>query len=141
MNKNLILLMIVSISLLVACQSATLATPMDSVTVIDKYIAAINAHDVEGALEFVDNNAVYSPEGNQIKGKSEIRKFIEQNVAQLVSVERLGEYTVDGERITWTERGLFKNPFPGGTTMKITTNLEAIVRNGKIISLTGTAVP
>ncbi len=68
MNKNLILLMIVSISLLVACQSATPATPMDSVTVIDKYIAAINAHDVEAALEFVDNNAVYSPEGNPIKG-------------------------------------------------------------------------
>lgn len=141
MNKNLILLMIVSISLLVACQSATPATPMDPTTVIDKYIAVINDHDVEGALQFVDKNAVYSAEGNQIKGKSEIRKFIEQNVAQLVSVERLGEYTVDGERITWTERGLFKNPFPGGTPMKITTNLEAIVRNGKIISLTGTAVP
>ena len=140
MNRNLILLIIVAISLLVACQSATPATPMDPTTVIDKYMAAINAHDVEGALQFVDKNAVYSPEGNQIKGKSEIRKFIETNVAQLVSVERVGEYKVDGERISWTERGLFKNPFPGGTPIELITNLEAIVRNGKIISLTGTAV-
>jgi hypothetical protein len=140
MNRNLILLTVVVISLLVACQSTT-PEPIDPTSVIDEYIAAINAHAVEKALQFVANDAIYSPEGNQIKGKSEIRKFIEENMTQLVSVERVGEYKVNGERVSWTERGLFKNPFPGGAPIKVVTNLEATVQNGKIISLTGTEVP
>src|SRR6266540_2854599 len=139
MNRNLILLTVVVISLLVACQSTT-PEPIDPTIVIDEYIAAINAHDVEKALQFVASDAVFSPEGNQIKGKSEIRKFIEGNLAPLISVERVGEYKVDGEKVSWTERGRFRNPFPGGTDIEIVTNLEAIVRNGKIVSLTGTAV-
>jgi len=117
----------------------TPAPQIDPTTVIDEYIAAINAHDVEQALKFVSDEAVYSPEGDQIKGKSEIRKFIEDNMARLVSVERVGEYKVDGEEVRWTERGLFKNPFGQGPNIEIVTNLEAIVRNGKIVSLSGTA--
>jgi limonene-1,2-epoxide hydrolase len=139
MNRNLSVLTVAVISLLIACQSTT-PEPMDPTRVIDEYIAAINAHDVEKALQFVAEDAVYSPEGNQIKGKEEIRQFIEDNLAQLVSVERVGEYKVDGERVSWTERGLFKNPFPGGTPIEVVTDLEAIVQNGKIVSLTGTKV-
>jgi hypothetical protein len=139
MNRTLILLTVAVISLLVACQSTT-PEPIDPTTVVDEYIAAINAHDVEKALQFVAEDAVYSPEGNQIKGKEEIRQFIEDNLAQLVSVERVGEYKVDGERVSWTEHGLFKNPFPGGTPIGVVTDLEAIVQNGKIVSLTGTKV-
>jgi hypothetical protein len=139
MNRNLILLTVVVISLLVACQSTT-PEPIDPTSVIDAYIAAINAHDVEKALQFVANDAVYSPQGNQIKGKSEIRKFIEDNMTQLIRVERVGEYKVDGERVSWTEHGLFKNPFPGGTPIEVVTDLEAIVQNGKITTLTGTKV-
>jgi len=140
MNRNLILLTVVVISLLVACQSTT-PEPIDSTSVIDEYIAAINAHDVEKGLQFVANDAVYSPEGSQIKGKSEIRKFMEENMTQLVSVEREGEYKVDGEQVSWTEYGLFKNPFPGGTPIEVVTDLQAIVHNGLIVSLTGTKVP
>jgi SnoaL-like domain len=140
MNRNLIPLTVVVISLLVGCQSTT-PEPIDPTNVIDEYIAAINGYDVEKALQFVANDAVYSPEGHQIKGKSEIRKFIEENMTQLVSVERVGEYKVDGERVSWTERGLFKNPFPGGTPIEVVTDLEAIVQKGKIVSLTGTQVP
>jgi hypothetical protein len=88
----------------------------------------------------VANDAVFGPEGSQLKGKSEIKKFIQDNMGQLISVERAGEYKVDGEKVSWTERGQFKNPFPGGTDMEVVTNLEALVRNGKIVSLTGTAV-
>jgi limonene-1,2-epoxide hydrolase len=140
MNRNLIVLTFIGITLLVACQPAAPATAVDPTTVIDQYIAAINAHDVEAALQFVSNDAVFSPEGNQIKGKSEIKKFIEDNLAQLVSVKRVGEFKIDGEKVSWTERGQFRNPFPGGKVMEVVTNLEAIVRNGKIVSLTGTAV-
>jgi len=140
MNRNLVLLTVVVISLLVACQSTT-PEPIDPTSVIDEYIAAINAHDVEKALQFVADDAVYSPQGNQIKGKEEIRQFIEDNLAQLISVERVGEYKLGGERVSWTERGLFKNPFPGGAPIEVVTNLEATVQNGKIISLTGTEVP
>jgi len=140
MSRNLIVLNLIGISLLVACQPATPATPINPTTVIDQYIAAINAHDVERALQLVANDAVFSPEGSQIKGRSEIKKFIKDNIVQLISVKRVGEYKVDGEKVSWTERGRFRNPFPGGTDIEIVTNLEAIVRNGKIVSLTGTAV-
>jgi hypothetical protein len=122
-----------------ACQSNT-PEPPDPTTVIDKYIAAIDAHDVEAALQFVAEDAVYRPEGDEIKGKSEIRKFIEDNVAQLVSVERVGEYKVDGEQVDWTEHGVFKNPFGQGPNIEVVMNIEAVVRDGKIISLTGTPV-
>jgi len=139
MNRNLIILTVVVISLLVACQSTT-PEPIDATSVIDEYIAAINAHDVEKALQFVAEDAVFSPDGNRIKGKSAIRKFIEENVSQLISVERVGDYKVNGEQITWTERGKFKNPFPGGGPIEMVTNLEAFMQNGKIVSLTGTEV-
>src|SRR6266498_2394145 len=111
MSRNLIVLNLIGISLLVACQPATPATPINPTTVIDQYIAAINAHDVERALQLVANDAVFSPEGSQIKGRSEIKKFIKDNIVQLISVKRVGEYKVDGEKVSWTERGQFKNPF------------------------------
>jgi SnoaL-like domain len=123
-----------------ACQSNT-PEPPDPTAVIDQYIAAINAHDVEGALQFVAEDAVYRPDGDEIQGKSEIRKFIEDNVAQLVSVERVGEYKVDGEQVDWTEHGVFKNPFGQGPNIEVVVNLEAVVREGKIISLTGMSAP
>jgi ketosteroid isomerase-like protein len=123
-----------------ACQSNT-PEPPDPTAVIDQYIAAINAHDVEGALQFVAEDAVYRPDGDEIQGKSEIRKFIEENVAQLVSVERVGEYTVDGEQVAWTEHGVFKNPFGQGPNLEVVIHFEAVVREGKIISLTGMSAP
>jgi SnoaL-like domain len=119
-----------------ACQSNPPEPPVPT-AVIDQYIAAINAHDVEGALQFVVEDAVYRPDGDEIQGKSEIRKFIEENVAQLVSVERVGEYKVDGEQVEWTEHGVFKNPFGQGPNIEVDIRFEAVVREGKIVSLTG----
>ena len=53
------------------------AQPLGPAAVIDAYTAAINAQDVEGALAFVADNAVYMRPIGQFNGREEVRGFIE----------------------------------------------------------------
>ena len=46
-------------ALLLGRLPAGVAQPLDPVAVIDAYTAALNAHDVEAALAFVADDAVY----------------------------------------------------------------------------------
>ena len=129
MNRLLVVLLIVVTTLLTACQSGGGSSqPTDPAAVMDAYTAAINAHDVEGALSYVADNAVYHRPAGDFNGKEEVRGFIEGLVARNVKVELIGERTVDGERVSWQSHVTLENP-----AQEITNNSESIVRDGKIV--------
>lgn len=138
MNRSLIsLVVIIVLALLVSCQSTTSGQPTDPAAVMDAYTAAINAHDVEKALSYVADDAVYDRPTGQFNGKEETRGFIEGLVARNVKVELVGERQVDGERVSWSSHVTLADPEnPNGPPVEIMNNSQSIVRNGKIVSHT-----
>ena len=83
----------------------------DSAAVIEAYVAAVNAGDLEGILALHDDNAVHiflpTPDGSAgiCRGKGEFRMWYEQSVANgdRVAVED-GALTVDGNQATFVAR-------------------------------------
>lgn len=131
MNRKLYALFIVLILMINACQAGG---PTNPAAVMDAYTAAINAHDVEAALQYVADDAVYERPTGQFQGKDEVRTFIENLIAQDVHVELLGERTVEGEKVTWMSQVTLKDPQnPDASPTVIVNNSESIVRDGKII--------
>jgi hypothetical protein len=114
-------------------EQASEEQPTDPAEVMDAYTAAINAHDVEGALALVDDEAVYGRPTGQFNGKEEIRGFIEGLVARDVHIELLGERQVEGEQVSWQSRITLNDPED-----EFINNSDSIVRDGKIVSHTAT---
>lgn len=134
MNRIVMLSLIVIIALLTACQSATSGQPTDPAAVMDAYTEAINAHDVEKALSYVADDAVYERPNGAFNGKAEIRNFVEDLVARNVHVELIGERQVDGEQVTWHSRVMIDDPEnPDGPQMELRNDSTSIVRDGKIV--------
>lgn len=135
-NRTSYSLIVVLTILLSACGSQS---PNDPAAVMDAYTAAINAHDVEAALQYVADDAVYERPTGQFTGKAEVRSFIEGLIAQNVQVELIGERMVDGEKVTWQSQVTLTDPQnPGGPPLVILNNSESIIRDGKIIFHTAT---
>ena len=141
--KQLTIVVIAVLTLLVACQSGGGGSdqPTDPAAVMDAYTAAINAHDVEKALSYVADDAVYDRSVGGFNGKEEVRGFIEGLFARNVQVELIGERTVDGERVTWQSRVMIDDPENPGTRLEIINNSESIVRDGKIVKHTARRAP
>jgi len=125
------------IVLLAACQSGgSSSQPTDPAAVMDAYTEAINAHDVEKALSFLADDAVYDRSAGAFNGKSEVRQFVEGIIARDVQVGVIGERTVDGEHVSWQSRVMIDDPQNPGTRLEVILNSESIVRNGKIVQHT-----
>ena len=140
MTRLLTALLITSIAAVVACRGA--GEPKDPAAVIDAYTKAINAHNVEEALKFVDDNAVYMRPAGQFTGKAEVRTFIEGLVQQKVRIELVGQRQVSGERVTWTSRVFLTDPAnPNAPPREVRNQSESVVRNGKIVSHRATPAP
>jgi hypothetical protein len=130
MSLKNIILWLVSLVLFVSCQAGPAGggQPTDPAAVMDAYTAAINAGDVEGALKFVAEDAVYDRPAGQFQGKEQVRGFVEGLIARQAKVELLGERQVDGERVSWSSRVTLTNP-----DQVLMNNSESIVRNGLIV--------
>ena len=134
MNRIIIISLFVVIALLAACQSATSGQPTDPAAVMDAYTEAINAHDVERALSYVADDAVYERPGGAFNGKAEVRTFVEGIIARDVHVELIGEREVNGEEVTWQSRVTIDDPEnPDGPQLELVNNSASIVRDGKIV--------
>jgi limonene-1,2-epoxide hydrolase len=132
--KRFITLITIMLVLVVSCQSGSATQPADPAAVMDAYTAAINAHDVEAALSYVADDAVYDRSVGAFNGKEEVRGFIQGIIDRNVHVELIGERTVDGERVTWQSRVMLDDPAnPGGPQIEVRNNSESIVRDGKIV--------
>jgi hypothetical protein len=122
--------------LVLASQSA-LAQATDPLSVMQASLDAINAGIVDVAA-FADDAVFTTPTGS-FKGKDQIRSAIMADVANHVQIEATN-FQVAGDKVTYSFkqsndrlRGLGID-FINGTT-------EAIIQNGKIMSLTGTLTP
>jgi len=131
MTRIALILSAIMLSML-AAPAAVSAQPVDPAEVIDAYTAAINAHDVEGALTYVADSAVYVRPGGQFIWKEEIRGFIEGLIAQNVRVELVGERQVEGDRVSWTSRVYLDDPANPGAGPRQNRS-ESVVRDGLIV--------
>jgi hypothetical protein len=110
------------------------AQPMDPAAVIDAYTAAINAHDLEAALAFVSDDAVYMRPAGRYVGIAEVAEFIDGLIQQQVRIELIGERQVLRNYVTWTSRVTLTDPMnPNAPPMVLTNQSESIVRDGKIV--------
>jgi hypothetical protein len=110
------------------------AQPLGPAAVIDAYTAAINAHDVEAALAFVADDAVYLRPGGRFVGKDEVRGFIEGLVAQRAAIELVGERQVFRNYVSWSSRVSLYDPDRPDAPPTVLQNLsESIVVDGQIV--------
>jgi ketosteroid isomerase-like protein len=123
------------ILLLALALSATrvLAQANDPAAVIEQYTAAVNAFNVNAAVDLLAEDAVLklgpdAPPTGVYTGKTAIRDYLESRFGDTV-VEITEAPKVEGDKVTWTEKESY---------LATTTNqkMEAIVRDGKINSIT-----
>ena len=128
------------VSGLMACGGANVSISPNEV--MNAYTAAINAGDVEKALSYVDDNAVYSRPVGKFTGKAEVRTFVQDLVTRKAKIELLGQRTVQGENVTWVSRVTLIDPQnPGAPPTTVTNNSASVVRNNKIVQHTATRAP
>lgn len=99
--------------------------------------AAINAHDVDGALAYFAEDAVLHVPGQQPNtyvGKAQIRVWLQDDVDHNISVETEA-VQVAGETVTGTAR-VANDALREGGVRHVTGALELVVQRGKISSFT-----
>jgi hypothetical protein len=107
---------------------------------MDAYTAAINAHDVDVAMLFVSPEATYNRPLGIFGGLPEIRGFIQDLIDRGVSIELIGERSVEGERVRWSSVVRFSDPAPGAPA-EVRNESESLVRDGKILEHRATRQP
>lgn len=118
---------------LVLSATRVLAQANDPAAVIEQYTAAVNAHDVNAAVELLAEDAVLqlgpdAPPTGVYTGKTAIREYLEGRFGDAV-VEMTQPPKVEGDKVTWTE----KESYLATTTIQ---KMEAVVHDGKIKSIT-----
>ena len=107
------------------------AQPVDPGAVVDAYTAALNGGDVEAALGFVADEAVYMRPAGRFIGKGEVRGFVEDLVSRQARIELIGDREVYGEYVTWQSRVTFGNP--GAGPAEVRNFSRSVVIDGKIV--------
>jgi hypothetical protein len=118
----------------------------DPAAVITAYEMARNRHDVDMALGYFADDAVVNQRNTNFNGKDEIRKFLDGVSARSRFIV-VSDRKVTGNRVSWTERSGGMGPdqqpqmrAPSGfgaglANTSFTINVEAVVQDGKIQSL------
>jgi ketosteroid isomerase-like protein len=138
---------IVALVLLLTLTAALYAQEVDPLAIVNAWVAALNAGDVDGALSYLADDAVLTfipppiPGDDGIfSGKDEIRGWYEGLVAAQ-GVTTKGDCTVEGEQVTclhdkYTDADLQKM---GVDYLEM--EWVATVRDGKIQGYTATMTP
>jgi SnoaL-like domain len=114
----------------------------DPAAVITAYEMARNRRDVDTALSYFADDAVINQRSTTFTGKDEVRKFLD-GVAARARFIVISDRRVTGNHVSWTERSGSANDqqsrpgFSGGMANPsgFTVNVEAVVQDGKIQSL------
>jgi hypothetical protein len=139
MRRIVVALLLIAVVTLPMPVAPTMAQAPNPATVVDAYTAAINAGNVDAALEFVADNAVYMRPAGQFVGKDQVRGFIQELVSRGAAIELLGEREVYGEYVTWRSRVAFGSPGAGPAEVR---NLaRSVVIDGKIVFHMATPAP
>ena len=130
----------------VVASMARAQASVDPAAVITAYEMARNRRDIDGALAYFADSAVINQRNTSFAGKDEIRKFLE-GVTSRARFMVVSDRHVAGTQVTWTERtGSTGTDSPPRTAMGLssaalatpgafTVNVEAVVQDGKIQSL------
>jgi hypothetical protein len=138
-TKKLITSILAVVVMLVMASHSALAQATDPLSVMKASLDTINAGNVDAAVATLADDAVFTTPAGSFRGKDQIRRAILADVANHVQIEATN-FQVAGDKVTYSFkqsndrlRGLGID-FINGTT-------EAIIQNGKIISLAGTLTP
>jgi ketosteroid isomerase-like protein len=124
---------------------------VDPAGVISAYEMARNRRDVDTALAYFADDATVNQRSTTFTGKEEIRKFIDGISARSRFVV-VSDRHVTGNRVMWTERSGTQGPspqgqpislgqtqgstgMPSGASRGFVVNVEAVVQDGRIRSL------
>lgn len=132
MKTFLPLLLIVAVASLMSV-SVVLAQSNAPVAVINAYLAAENARNINAALNLFAHDAVISESPDPLpalthSGKDEIRAYLQRLVDGYVTVEKVSPPALVNDRVAWTE-------IISESALVLTRRVEAQVLNGKIKSL------
>jgi ketosteroid isomerase-like protein len=101
----------------------------DPGSIVDGLEQARLRRDFDGALSYFAEDATVTDRGSQVyRGKDEIRRYF-QLVASRGRQPAVVNRRVNGDRVLWTERAA------GQTSLIFELSAEAIVRDGKVRSL------
>lgn len=110
-----------------------IAQSNDPAAVIETYIAAENARNIDAALKLFAEDAVVSESPDPIpalthSGKGAIRAYLQRLVDGFVTVEKVTAPALVGDHVEWTE-------IISESALVETRRVEAQVQDGKIKSL------
>lgn len=132
MKKFLSLVAVVVLASMMSV-ATVMAQGNDPVAVINGYIAAENARDVDAALALFAEDAVISESPDPVpalthSGKQELRAYLQRLVDGFVTVEKVTAPALVGGQVEWTE-------IISESALVETRRVQAQVQDGKIKSL------
>lgn len=136
MKKFLVVLALVAG---IAAPAVAYAQETDPAGVLSNLADALNAGNVEAAVELVADDAVltFVPDltgSGPIQGKDQIRAWYEGLVAQNIYVEP-SDLKVDGDKVTWSNK-VWMDDFEALGIAPVEYTGEGVVQEGKIQSYT-----
>src|SRR5688572_22949745 len=138
-NKKLITSILAAVVLLVMASQSALAQATDPLSVMKASLDAVNASNVDAAVATFADDAVFTTPTGSFKGKDDIRRAIMADVANHVQIEATN-FQVAADKVTYSFKQS-NDRLRGLGINFITGNSEAVIQNGKIMSLTGTLTP
>jgi LPXTG-motif cell wall-anchored protein len=125
---------------LLASPRTLAAQAMDPLSVANAFGDAVDAHNVEAAVAFFADDAVVTTPFNVYTGQEQIRAWLRASVAQNVRSEVVGSRRVTGERVSWLSR-IAVDEWRNLGVAPLETRVDAVIRAGKIESITYTFTP
>jgi quercetin dioxygenase-like cupin family protein len=120
---------------------------MDPAAVVQAYIRAVNAHNVDAVLALYANDAVHEvmppPPGatGVYIGKAQIRQFYQQTAANHDHLAVVGTLRVVGNKVIYTKRITSDSFRRLGIATPLDAFIVAVVRAGKFTSYTAVFTP
>ncbi len=118
---------VVILILIVAISSACGPTqPTDPVSVVHAFYDALNAGEVDRAMDLVGNDAKFITHPGVFTGQAQVRDYWQAEVDRGARFE-LSDVQAEGDTVKWSLKGT-SGPVAFETTV------EAVVQDGKIVS-------
>jgi limonene-1,2-epoxide hydrolase len=116
-----------------ACRPAGPRLVTRPVEVVQAYTAAINDQNVEAALAYVAEEAVYDYPLGEYRGRDQVRTLFQELVAHQWHVDVEGA-EVRGDTVYWTARITMCDPQqPDRPSFEIVNQCQSVIQDGKIV--------
>ena len=110
------------------------AQAKDPASVIAYGTSQVNAHDLDALLTIFADDAVVSNDGTVFTGKEQVHSFLRAALDDFISTTIVGEFAVNGNKVTWREEDRLKSLTQIGVPVVYSSG-EAVVEDGLIKSM------